>query len=81
MPRACIFLQGTPCGLNPQVFTGHAGAVTCGGFTPDGKAVVTGGGEGDASLRVWNPKTGECTAAVQVGGATSRQQRRARAGM
>ena len=51
-----------------QVFTGHAGPVMCGGFTPDGKAVVTGGGEGDATLRVWNPKTGECTATVQVGG-------------
>lgn len=52
----------------PQVFSGHSGPVTCGSFTPDGKGVVTGGGEGDASLRLWNPKTGECTLTVQVRG-------------
>lgn len=48
------------------MFSGHSGPVTCGSFTPDGKGVVTGGGEGDASLRLWNPKTGECTLTVQV---------------
>ncbi|KAI8465401.1 MAG: WD40-repeat-containing domain protein [Monoraphidium minutum] len=47
-----------------QVFSGHRGPVTAGAFSADGKAVVTAGGEGDASLRVWNPKTGECTLAV-----------------
>jgi ribosome assembly protein SQT1 len=47
-----------------HVFSGHAGPVTCGGFTADGRAVVTGGGEGDASLRVWDPKSGECRATV-----------------
>lgn len=46
------------------MFTGHRGPVTAGAFTLDGKAVVTAGGEGDASLRVWNPKTGECTLTV-----------------
>jgi len=48
-----------------QVFSGHQGPVTSGGFTPDGKAVVSTGGEDDMSLRVWNPKTGECTATLQ----------------
>ena len=48
-----------------QVFSGHTGAVRCGGFTPDGKAVVTGGGEGDATLKVWDPKSGNCTGTVQ----------------
>lgn len=47
-----------------QVFTGHSGSVTCGGFTPNGKQVVTGGGEGDATLRVWDPKSGECVVTV-----------------
>ncbi len=47
-----------------QVFSGHRGPVTAGAFTADGKAVVTVGGEGDASLRVWNPKTCECTLTV-----------------
>lgn len=39
-----------------QVFVGHAGTVTAGGFTPDGKWAVTAGADG--SLRVWAPKTG-----------------------
>lgn len=43
-----------------QVFSGHSGPVTCGGFTPDGKVVVTGGGEGDGTLKIWDPKSGEC---------------------
>lgn len=41
-----------------QVFAGHSGALSCGAFTPDGKAVVT--GSLDCSLRVWNPRSGEC---------------------
>uniref|UniRef100_A0A7R9VPV1 Anaphase-promoting complex subunit 4 WD40 domain-containing protein n=1 Tax=Chlamydomonas euryale TaxID=1486919 RepID=A0A7R9VPV1_9CHLO len=48
-----------------QVFSGHSGPVTCGMFTPDGKAVVSCGGEDDCSLRVWNPKTGACSAQIQ----------------
>jgi ribosome assembly protein SQT1 len=48
-------------GLVLQVFSGHSGPVTAGAFTPDGKLVVSAGGESDCSLRVWNPKTGECT--------------------
>ena len=58
----------------PQVFSGHSGSVVCGSFTPDGKWVVTGGGEGDASLKVWSPKTGECALTVQVCGAGARPQ-------
>jgi len=50
--------------ISPQVFSGHRGPVTAGAFTSDGKSIVTVGGEGDASLRVWNPKTGECTLTV-----------------
>jgi len=48
-----------------QVFSGHSGPVTAGSFTPDGKAVVSVGGENDCSLRVWNPKTGECSLTLQ----------------
>ncbi|KAF8069403.1 SPAC25H1.08c [Scenedesmus sp. PABB004] len=44
-----------------QVFSGHSGPVSAGAFTPDGKSVVSAGGESDCSLRVWNPKTGECS--------------------
>ena len=64
-------LRPLPHALNPdaphtlQVFSGHNGSVRCGGFTPDGKSLVTGGGENDASLRLWNPKNGSCTASVQ----------------
>ncbi|KAK9809865.1 hypothetical protein WJX72_000577 [[Myrmecia] bisecta] len=47
-----------------QVFSGHSGSVRCGCFSPDGKLVVSGGGEGDASLRIWEPKTGECLQSI-----------------
>lgn len=43
---------------------GHGGAVRCGAFTPDGRGIVTGGGEGDATLRRWDPRTGACVASV-----------------
>ena len=46
-------------------FAGHAGSVSCGGFTPDGRAVVTCGGEGDATMKVWDPKSGVCTTSVE----------------
>ena len=39
--------------------------MTCGQFSPDGRAVVTGGGEGDCSLRVWDPKSGACLHTMQ----------------
>ena len=48
-----------------QVLTGHSGTVTCGQFTPDGRHVVTGGGEDDCTLRVWDPKSGSCVHTTQ----------------
>lgn len=48
-----------------QVFSGHSGPVTAGAFTPDGKSVVSVGGDNDCSLRVWNPKTGDCSLTLQ----------------
>ncbi len=47
------------------MLSGHNGPVTCGAFTTDGRGIVTGGGEGDAALRAWNPKTGECVGTIQ----------------
>lgn len=47
------------------MFSGHSGPVTAGAFTPDGKHVVSVGGDNDCSLRVWNPKTGECVSTLQ----------------
>jgi len=41
-----------------QVFSGHSGPVTCGGFSSDGKFVVTASVDGTA--KVWNPKNGKC---------------------
>jgi ribosome assembly protein SQT1 len=51
--------------MSLQVFSGHSGPVTAGAFTPDGKHVVSVGGDNDCSLRVWNPKTGECVSTLQ----------------
>lgn len=74
-PRGNVILAGSAdftvwmwlaqTGACMQVFTGHAGPVTCGGFSSDGKIVLTGGGEGDDSLKLWDPKTGECKISVQ----------------
>lgn len=41
-----------------------------GGFTRDGKTLVTAGGEGDGSTRAWNPKTGACSHVVASGHAS-----------
>nr|GFC15607.1 angio-associated migratory cell protein [Tanacetum cinerariifolium] len=46
-----------------NTFFGHASAVTCGDFTPDGKTICT--GFDDASLRIWNPRTGESNHVVK----------------
>lgn len=48
-----------------QVFTGHSASVTCGDFSADGKLVITGGGEGDSSLRFWDPRSGVCKTTLQ----------------
>ena len=39
-----------------QVFSGHTAPVACGGFSPDGKLVIT--GSEDTTVIVWDPKTG-----------------------
>ncbi|KAJ4848273.1 hypothetical protein Tsubulata_040912 [Turnera subulata] len=44
-------------GVLLHTFYGHTSAVTCGGFTPDGKTICT--GSLDGSLRIWNPVSGE----------------------
>jgi ribosome assembly protein SQT1 len=60
----CGWMWNADTGATMGVLAGHAGAVRCGGWTADGRAAVTGGGEGDASLRAWDPKTGACTATI-----------------
>ncbi|KAF9604133.1 hypothetical protein IFM89_002808 [Coptis chinensis] len=46
-----------------NMFSGHSNTVTCGDFTRDGKMVCT--GSEDASLRIWNPRNGECVHVVR----------------
>jgi WD40 repeat protein len=46
-----------------QSFFGHHDSVTCGRFTPDGKGLVT--GSLDGTVRMWNPRSGECTQKVR----------------
>ncbi|RZC43924.1 hypothetical protein C5167_036870 [Papaver somniferum] len=56
--KMALFGYGTLIQLRiPIVFSGHAGSVTCGDITPDGKTICS--GSDDASLRVWNVETGE----------------------
>lgn len=41
-----------------STFSGHSDDVTCGNFTPDGKRIIS--GSADGTIKVWNPKSGEC---------------------
>ena len=64
------WMWSTPPAASPaatcmQVFAGHAGGVSAGLFTRDGKLVVTAGEDG--SVRVWAPKTGACSKVYQLG--------------
>jgi ribosome assembly protein SQT1 len=47
-----------------NVFSGHSGNVACGGFTPDGRSIVSGGDDG--SLIIWDPKTAAVKAKIQA---------------
>ena len=51
-----VWMWFVPNGNCLQVFVGHEGEVTAGGFTVDGKFAVTCGADG--TLRIWAPKTG-----------------------
>eukprot|EP01111_Echinosteliopsis_oligospora_P007755 TRINITY_DN2303_c0_g1_i1.p1 TRINITY_DN2303_c0_g1~~TRINITY_DN2303_c0_g1_i1.p1 ORF type:complete len:425 (+),score=135.27 TRINITY_DN2303_c0_g1_i1:51-1325(+) len=54
---ACAYMW-TSTGTMMGVFAGHAAEVGCGGFSPDGKKIVT--GSGDGSVKIWNPKDQQC---------------------
>jgi ribosome assembly protein SQT1 len=44
-----------PSGKFMNIFNGHAGPVTAGGFTPDGKKIVS--TSEDSTFIIWDPKT------------------------
>ena len=48
-----------------HVFAGHGDDCTCGRFTLDGKRILT--GSMDCTVRVWNPKSGECERVIGAG--------------
>ena len=50
-----IALPLVPSGQTMQVFSGHTGPVQAGTFTPDGKRLLT--GSGDGLLILWDPRT------------------------
>jgi WD40 repeat protein len=54
-----VWMWNAPKAACMMVFGGHSDAVTCGGFTPDGKKVYT--GSADCTVKLWNPKTGAAT--------------------
>lgn len=60
-----MWMWNVRSGACMQVFTGHSASVSCGGFTPDGRLAVSCGSEGDPAMRIWDPKTGNCTMTIQ----------------
>lgn len=74
-PRGPVLLAGSsdsvaymwnvPKGKFMMAFAGHEDSITCGGFTGDGKFVVT--GSLDSAVRVWSPSSGQTLVRVQTG--------------
>lgn len=74
-PRGSVLLAGSADsvaymwnaakGSFMMAFAGHEDGVTCGGFTADGKQVVT--ASLDCSVRIWNPTSGETVVRIQQG--------------
>lgn len=49
-----IKFWNTQTGKLLRTLTGHTGRIESLGFSPDGKTLVTGGGGGDSSVRLWD---------------------------
>jgi WD40 repeat protein len=63
----CIWdLTQASDGQQPPVveLTGHADAVTCVAYSPDGRWLVS--GSDDRSVRIWNADTGECVSVQEL---------------
>ncbi|ORX48583.1 WD40 repeat-like protein [Hesseltinella vesiculosa] len=52
---ATIWMWAMPSGKFMNIFNGHSGPVTAGGFTPDGKKIVS--VSEDSTMIIWDPKT------------------------
>ncbi|CEG74565.1 hypothetical protein RMATCC62417_09753 [Rhizopus microsporus] len=63
-----IWMWAMPTGKFMNIFNGHAGPVTAGRFTPDGKKIVS--TSEDTSFIVWDPKT--ASAEVRLSGEDAR---------
>ncbi len=57
---ATLWMWNIPTGNVMNVFGGHSAAVMSGGFTPNGKHIVS--GSEDGTIFVWDPRTAEILA-------------------
>ena len=84
-PRGSILLVGSADGICRMynadtrrimtLFIGHSDAVTCGGFSADGKTVAT--ASADGWIKVWNPRDGVCRYSIRHTRESSAEQHNA----
>jgi WD40 repeat protein len=65
-PKGALQLWDAETGKERATLSGHKGGVTCLSFTTDGKTLASGGY--DATIRLWDPATGEEQGKFGTGG-------------
>ena len=57
--RNTMILSDVASGKEIRIFSGHTGEVTAVVFSPDGTHIISGSGNGDGTIRVWDASGGQ----------------------